>query len=188
MSNLLETELRAHPATPASRVTAVRARLRRPGTNRLALRFEILAPEGAVALPPPVPPVRADRLWETTCFELFLRAPGRPDYLEINVSPSGRWAAYDFCAYRAGMVPAAVAAAPALVLAVEPDRIVADIELSLDLADTPWRAGLCAIVEEAGFGRSYWAIDHAGPEPDFHHAGGAGAELPPPSARASPRA
>ncbi len=38
---------------------------------------------------------RADNLWETTCFELFLKSPGGDAYCEINLSPSERWAAYE---------------------------------------------------------------------------------------------
>jgi hypothetical protein len=180
MSDPIQADLRAHPADPPARVEAVRARLERVGRDRLLLRYEILGPAEAVVLPPTAAPLRADGLWETTCFELFLRAPGRPGYLEINVSPSGRWAAYDFCAYRAGMVQAAVLAPPCLSLRVEPRCIAADIELGLPLGEGPWRVGLCAIVEERDVGRSFWAVAHGAAEPDFHHPGCFAQDLPPP--------
>lgn len=182
MSDPIQAEMRAHPSHPPARVEAARARLERVGRDRLLLHYEILGPAEAVVLPPPASPLRADGLWETTCFELFLRAPGRPDYLEINVSPSGRWAAYDFCAYRAGMVQAAVLAPPSLSLSVKPRRIVADIELCLALGEGPWRVGLCTIVEERGAGRSFWAATHGSAEPDFHHPGCFAQDLPPPPA------
>ena len=35
---------------------------------------------------------RADELWRTTCFELFLRPDGGRGYVELNLSPSERWA------------------------------------------------------------------------------------------------
>jgi hypothetical protein len=63
--------------------------------------------EGAAAL---VVPARADRpertdgLWQTTCCEMFLRQAA--GYREINLSPSGNWAAYGFDGYRSGMAPA----------------------------------------------------------------------------------
>ena len=182
MTDAVQAELRAHPAAPPARVEAVKARLERVRRDRLLLRYEIACETDCVVLPPPGPAVRADRLWETTCFELFLRAPGRPDYLEINVSPSGRWAAYDFCAYRAGMVQAAVLAPPALSLSVKPRCIAADIELALPLGEGPWRVGLCAIVEERGTGRSFWSASHGTAEPDFHHPGCFAQDLPPPPA------
>jgi hypothetical protein len=42
----------------------------------------------------------------TTCFELFLAEDSEAAqgaYAEFNLSPSERWAAYDFDGYRVGM-------------------------------------------------------------------------------------
>ena len=57
----------------------------------LRLRWRI---EGAQALvvPPFAGKGRADELWKTTCFELFLRPGGGASYCEFNLSPSERWA------------------------------------------------------------------------------------------------
>ena len=57
----------------------------------------------ALELPAPVKPSRADRLWERTCFEVFLLDPKSGSYYEFNFSPSGNWAAYGFDGYRSGM-------------------------------------------------------------------------------------
>jgi hypothetical protein len=43
---------------------------------------------------------RADDLWRTTCFELFIQAEGESGYREWNFAPNGSWAAYDFSGYR----------------------------------------------------------------------------------------
>ena len=47
--------------------------------------------------PPPAPPLRADKLWEHTVFEVFLRRPGEPGYVEFNFAALRKpWAAYRF--------------------------------------------------------------------------------------------
>ena len=74
--------------------------------------FGIGAPASRFRIPEPAEPERAEGLWETTCFEVFLRPLGEEKYSEWNFSPSGRWQSYDFASYRESMVPAEVEAAP----------------------------------------------------------------------------
>ncbi|HTM95132.1 MAG TPA: hypothetical protein VL100_04840, partial [Croceibacterium sp.] len=92
----------AHPAHAPLRVSSVEAKIIGVADNWLRVRWRI---EGAQALvvPPFAGKGRADGLWGTTCFELFLMPDGGPAYCEFNLSPSERWAAYDFAAYRDGM-------------------------------------------------------------------------------------
>jgi hypothetical protein len=179
MTNSLDATLWPHPAAGALCVQAVRVRLDRRRADGIALRFEIDAPAGSLVLPPPAPPLRANHLWETTCFEMFLRPAGESGYLEFNFSPSGRWAVYAFDAYRAGRV-AAPAASPTMELDTRAEGIAADIVLALDLPAPAYEVGLCAVVEERGFGKSYWALSHGAPAPDFHHRSCFAEELPPP--------
>jgi hypothetical protein len=77
-----------------------------------ALDFIVPIPPAALLLPEPAVPERADLLWQHSCFELFLMDPESGDYLEFNFSPSGRWAAYRFDGYRAGMRDLDLAAGP----------------------------------------------------------------------------
>jgi hypothetical protein len=180
MTNWIEAALWAHPAAEALQVKGVRVRLERRRANSLALRFEIFAAADTVVLPPRAAPLRAHHLWETTCFEMFLRSRGDSGYREFNFSPSGQWAAYEFTGYRAGMVQTPVAAPPAIHVHCDADRIVADIEVRLDLQREPHDVGLCAVVEERAFGKSYWALSHGASSPDFHHRSCFASELPPP--------
>ncbi len=60
-------------------------------------------------MPEPAEPKRASDLWQTTCFEAFLRALGEQGYREWNFAPSTKWAAYDFNTMRAGMKDAEAA-------------------------------------------------------------------------------
>ena len=47
--------------------------------------------------------IRGDRLWLSTCFELFLGTEDESQYIELNVTPSGAWNCYHFDQYRSGM-------------------------------------------------------------------------------------
>jgi hypothetical protein len=111
----------------------------------------------------------ADRLWEHSCFELFVRAPGARAYAELNFTTSGQWAAYRFDDYRAGI------RAIDDVL-VGGGRTVNDREVRVrrtislpDWADVPeWQIGLSAVIEAEDGGKSYWALAHPPGKPDFH--------------------
>jgi len=136
-----------------------------------------------VALPERCRPERADGLWEHTCFEAFLRAADRPDYLEFNMAPSGLWAAYSFARTREGMKPALeVADIPINIESRDGAlRLGALIDLSTvgDYAATPiWQVGLSAVIEDPTGAKSYWALRHPPGRPDFHHRDCFALELP----------
>jgi hypothetical protein len=142
---------------------------------RLQLRYRLRGDLADVALAAHAPSRRVDRLWEHTCFEAFVAPEGREQYVEINVAPSTDWAAYVFDRYRHGMRPLDLARPPTIAVTRQPDelRVTADVDLTA-LTDSPWpwRVGLCAVVAETGGARSYWALRHPGPTPDFHDAAG----------------
>ena len=94
--------LNPHPASLPLDVQSVGCSINWEHAGRCVLDFIVGGPPEALALPDAAEPVRADELWRTTCFELFLRRPGSEGYLEFNFSPSGQWAAYAFDGYRAG--------------------------------------------------------------------------------------
>ena len=99
----MQTHLLAcHPEHPPLAVSRVEARIIGRDANWLRVRWRI---EGSQSLVVPMfaGKGRADELWQTTCFELFLKPEGGQAYLEINLSPSERWNAYDFAAYRSEM-------------------------------------------------------------------------------------
>lgn len=169
----------AHPACPAFRIEAVEAGVERLSASLLRLRYCVRGEIDRLALPPPSPPLRANKLWETTCFEAFVKPAGRSDYRELNFSPSGRWAAYDFAAWRDPIGDSWLPAAPDIALERGPDRLDLIATLSLDLPDEPCRLGLSAVIDEIGLGLSYWALHHPGDGADFHHDACFALELPP---------
>ena len=120
-------------------------------------------------------PIRtADRLWEHTCFEVFVRERGSPAYFEFNFSPTGEWAVYAFEDYRKGGPLKGYASAPQLSVRRELNTLELDAEI--DLKALPGLSGarnlsiaLSAVVENVEGTLSYWALAHAPGKPDFHH-------------------
>ena len=140
------------------------------------MTFRIPGDTSMIELPAPIEPMvkqseerRADRLWEKTCFECFVRPEGESGYLEFNFSPSLEWAAYSFADYRDGMQDADVPA-PGLVSTAWPNRFQLPAGVQLPRwADRPWHLNFAAIIREKNGNTSYWALAHAPGDPDFHH-------------------
>ena len=173
-------ELACHPDHPALAVRRIEARFLQLDAYWLTLRWRIEG-SGRLVLPRLAGKGRADGLWRTTCFELFVRAPGAEGYAEFNLSPSERWAAYDFAAYRQGMADRAMPQDP--VCTMRPGRDLAIFDAAIPraaLPDLPLAASLTAVIEEEGGQISYWAIAHPPGKPDFHHPACFAATLEPP--------
>lgn len=135
----------------------------------LTLRWNV-ASAGRVILPQLAGNRRADGLWQHSCFELFLQTSGSDAYVELNLSPSERWAAYDFARNRDGMTERAMPRPPVCTARVGSDRLIFDAAVPLaGLPPLPWSAGLTAVIEEEGGVMSYWASAHPPGPPDFHH-------------------
>lgn len=161
--------LQAHPAHPSLDVTAVAARILRLDANWLTLRWKVTGTRRLI-LPPFAGKGRADGLWQTTCFELFVQREGEAGYAEFNLSPSERWAAYDFSGYRDGMTERPMARDPVCTPRRGGDVMIFDAAISAGaLPALPWRYGLTAVIEEEGGAKSFWAIAHSPEKPDFHH-------------------
>lgn len=165
----MDIELVAHRAHPPSAVERVVVGITRPDADRLILRYTLWGAIDGIVVPAPAPAARTDELWRTTCFEAFVRAPGEADYLEFNFAPSSRWAAYAFDGYRAGMRAAALGDAPQIAVTRGARALTLDVTLRAPLAATSNMLGLSAVIEEAGGGKSYWAIRHPEGPADFHH-------------------
>lgn len=176
--------LHPHPDTPCPIVDAITVEIVRPAPGRLMLTYALAGRVGAIRWPGPATPVRTDGLWRHTCCEAFLRDDGGDGYREFNLSPSTAWAAYRFVSYRSGMRAADDVAAPSITTRFAPDRVVVEAVVTLaDLAEAEhgriWRLGLSAVIEDADGRLSYWALAHPPGQPDFHHADGFAAALPP---------
>jgi len=141
------------------------------GGLSLAYRLEG-RPEG-LCIPSPGRSGPADGLWEHTCFEAFVAADDGPAYREFNFSPSGQWAVYAFSDYRQRDHAFQPAAVPEIVLHPAAGGLELDVVLPPSLLPpappgSVLRLGLTAVVEAADGGKTYWALAHPGPRPDFH--------------------
>ncbi|KRA83295.1 hypothetical protein ASD76_04350 [Altererythrobacter sp. Root672] len=174
--------LTPHLDHPASEVSRIEARVIGSDANWLRVRWRI---EGSQQLV--VPPFggkgRADGLWETTCFELFLKPEGHSAYVELNLSPSERWNAYDFEAYRWGMTERPFPREPECTMRQGSSFAIFDAAIpigGLPLVDCAM--GMSAVLEEQGGVKSYWALAHPDGAPDFHSPACFTATLPAPGA------
>ena len=175
-------ELVPHPDHPPVAVSQIRARITNIDETWLNLHWQI-EDAGRLVLPPFAGKGRADGLWRTTCFELFLQPVDGVGYIEINLSPSERWAAYDFLGYRDDMAKRPMAREPVCTTRV--GQTIATFDAAVPLAGLPprpWEVGLCAVIEEIGGIKSYWALAHPPGEPDFHHPACFTLTLPAPDA------
>lgn len=165
-------DLVPHPAAEAAIISSLRVRAWREPPARLLLEYEV--EQGGVPLfvPPLAAPQRTDRLWTTTCFEAFLKRPGDEAYIELNISPSGRWASYAFDSYREGMRTAdgVILERFDLQAADSTIRVCATFDLSgaVQGAADELMAGYCAVIEGSDRSISHWALVHPGEAPDFH--------------------
>lgn len=162
--------LHPHPAALPRAAGPITAQVRaRDGWWLLRWRVEGAA---RLIVPPFAGCGRADGLWRTTCFELFVgRGDADPDpgYAEFNFSPSERWAAYDFAGYRAGMADRAMPRDPVCTPRRGGQVLIFDVAVpAAALLPLPWRYGLSAVIEEEGGHLSYWALAHPAQRPDFH--------------------
>ena len=163
-------------------VRKVEARVVSLDKNWLRLRWRIEGPD-RVVFPPFAGKGRADGLWKTTCFEFFLQPIGEAGYVELNLSPSERWAAYDFTGYREGMTERALPHEPTCTARIGQSMAIFDAAVpAAGLPSLPWRYGLSAVIEEEGGVLSYWAIAHPEGKPDFHSPACFAGELAAPSA------
>lgn len=170
-----------HPDSPPRQVRSIAARVVSADADWLRLRWRIDGAE-RVVFPAFAGKGRADGLWKTTCFEFFLRPPGGESYIELNLSPSERWAAYDLTAYRAGMSERPMPHEPTCAARVGQSMAIFDAAVPIaGLPPLPWLYGLCAVIEEEGGVISYWAIAHGEGKADFHSPACFAGELAAPS-------
>jgi len=163
-----------HPRTPCAAVEALEVRVDVAPDGTLGLRYRLHGDLPRLRIPSPRPAARVDGLWAHTCFECFVAAPGTGAYREFNFSPSGEWAVYAFRAYRERAEEAAPALAvpPHVVLHAAGRRL--DVDVRVHAAALPagsfdgLQLGLTAVIEDSDGVRSYWALRHPGPAPDFH--------------------
>ena len=122
-------------------------------------------------------PQRMGGLWESTCFELFLRNKRSNYYLEFNLAPTGNWNCFSFEDYRDTMREYSGVNRIDITFRKSDNHIILSAEIELkgmrlfqmeDFEDGDVKAGLSCVLENTQQLKSYWALKHYGKKPDFH--------------------
>jgi hypothetical protein len=159
--------LTSHPESPSLAVNELWVEVTQSRRNLVTLWYTVYGDVAELVIPPPAEPLRTGGLWESTCFELFVRPDTGEGYDEFNFSPSTEWAAYSFRGYREGMAPAPVEHEPLISHAEPIESFELHVSLPIRLPRSG-QLGLSAVIEEKSGLKSYWALAHPPGKPDFH--------------------
>lgn len=158
-------QLTLHPDCAPGPITSVSAAIT-PTQSGCHARFRFDGDIGRIKVPCPATSERTDFLWKTTCFEIFWQPDGGTWYREFNLSPSSRWACYDFDDFRLNSRDGEVEAIA--VACSHNDRALA-LEASISSTlQLPARIALNAIVEDLEGNIQFWALDFPTGKPEFH--------------------
>lgn len=120
-------------------------------------------------------PSRKNELWRTTCFEVFIKAPGCPEYWEYNLGPRGDWNVYRFTGYRSALQQEPLV--PNISIETEiTQTCLASLQATLALppllVGQKLAIGISSVIEDTAGGLHYFALRHSGLKPDFHDPAG----------------
>ena len=166
--------LTCHPETYTPAVEEIEARVGWTQDNALTFTYALKGDLMRLRIPLPQPSLRANRLWQHTCFEAFVALKGKPEYHEFNFAPSGQWAAYSFQRYRKRTpfeddIPAPKITVRNLADGLDLDAIVRLDSLPITQPAACLQFALSAVIEDKSGMLSYWALKHPPGKPDFHH-------------------
>lgn len=154
-----------HPDCAAGSIHSIEAEIV-PTADGCRVIFVAHGDIARIAVPAIAAPGRFDNLWKTTCFEIFWSHDGT-SYREFNLSPSTRWACYDFDAFRAGMRDAPAEVQIAVEASDRQLRLEATIQSELPLGAT---VALNGIIEDEDGVNRFWALAFRPGAPEFHAA------------------
>ena len=155
-----------HPDCAAGPIAAVSADIEST-VDGCRARFRIQGGIARIKIPGHAASERMDNLWKTTCFEIFWQPLDGTYYREFNLSPSSRWACYDFDDFRLNRRDAPVEA-----IAISSSHNESELALEAEIAsDLPQPAGVAlnAIVEDMDGNIQFWALAFPAGKPEFHH-------------------
>ncbi len=139
--------------------------------SAMKVLFQLADPNGLVEVIAPfrasgatVP--RKDKLWLTTCFELFLREPNQTAYREFNFSLQPAWNSYAFEQYRKPQPPQICSAYYLESVVWNGSEFQA--EISGFKTQVTYDIGMTAVLKEKSGLVHYMALTHTGMKPDFH--------------------
>lgn len=142
------------------------------GKQSLHINYAVRAPLEKIAMNKTgSAPQRRDKLWESTCFEFFIKPSLAPLYFEYNIAPNGDWNCFKFPKYRFG--GRSIPDAPVPSVRVEAKLWYFQLHVVLPNIeffgfDKGSALGIAAVIKDNEGRLSYWALNHLGEKPDFH--------------------
>lgn len=115
---------------------------------------------------------RVIKLWEKTCFELFIKNE-RNEYMEFNFSPVFEWNAFFFP--KKGDPLTEWQKIKSVKTDILDSLEVFKVIVEISKADFPENffegptAGITSVIKEKNGNLSYWALSHEDQRPNFHH-------------------
>ncbi|WP_128892581.1 hypothetical protein [Erythrobacter sp. HKB08] len=158
-------QLVLHPHCEAGPIEHVSAEIE-PTAQGCRARFRLQGDIANIKIPEPAMSERMDNLWKTTCFEIFWQPRGDSYYREFNLSPSSRWACYDFDDFRLNSRDAPVEAI-SISCSHSDGELVLETEIASELP-LPADVALNAIVEDMQGRIQFWAPAFPDGKPEFH--------------------
>lgn len=120
-------------------------------------------------------PSRVIGLWESTCFEMFIKNKKLDEYFEFNCSSANNWNVFHFQKPRSALKEYLSVANLASSTVKKEDALT--LSFWIDLKKFPgsfWQEGqmnlgLTSVLESVSGELSYWALEHLDTKPNFHH-------------------
>ena len=119
--------------------------------------------------------IRLVKLWEKTCFELFIKNKNN-QYIEFNFSPNFEWNSFYFNKQGDALKELDRMQMPETDILLSSDHffIFANIKKEFFpkeffLESPELEAGMTCVIKEKTGTMSYWALSHADTRPNFHH-------------------
>jgi len=140
-------------------------------SNRLSISYQLQGTLHEILIPARDEiPARRSRLWEETCFELFLAAENSEQYWEFNLSPAGHWNVFRFSSYRQSMQEETAFSSLPFSTQHIGDTLLLHMELDAEkiLKACSLEAGVSAIIKTRVGEVTYWSLAHNPVRPDFH--------------------
>jgi len=138
----------------------------------ISIEYRLIGNTKQLYLPHKQRPRRVIGLWESTCFEFFIKHPNGEDYVEFNFSPEGFWNCFYFPHKKAPLKAFEAYSTPDMKLINRNDGLSFYVTLTLEqlpihLEQTAQISTPCVLDNRGKL--SYWAFSHLDPFANFHN-------------------
>ncbi len=149
-------------------------------SHSLFLKYALNRHLDEVFLPTPKrAPERKWDLWESTCFEFFIKKSGAKNYLEFNFSPEHDWNLFFLSDVRVNEGEENSFTGDRLEFKSQRAGSLYTLEVAVRLAglkvfsglspmEEPLEVGISTVIKKTSGELEYWALTHPEEEPDFH--------------------